>query len=94
MTTDMDERLHAVAELTKLFRAERLVHLVVTSLALAILLGSAVVLLYRQTAGAAELSGLFGSSGLITYTTGRLLKMWDQALSIVAGHIEKRDGRG
>jgi hypothetical protein len=26
------------------------------------------------------LTGLFGSSGLIAYSIGRLLRMWDQAL--------------
>jgi hypothetical protein len=28
----------------------------------------------------ATLTLMFGSSGLITYSTGRLLRMWDQAL--------------
>jgi hypothetical protein len=82
---DLKERMDAVERLTNLFRLERMVHLAVTGLSLAMLLGSAGVLLYRGEAGPAELSGLFGSSGLITYSAGRLLFMWNQALRLLAG---------
>ena len=75
----------ASERLTNLFKLERLVHLAVTSLSLAMLLGSAGVLLYKGRAGPAELTGLFGSSGLITYSAGRLLFMWNQALRLLAG---------
>ena len=84
MTTDLKERLYAVEQLTRLFRAERLVHLGVTTLSLVMLLLSAGILIFRQEAGPTELSLMFGSSGLITYTASRLLRMWNQALSIVA----------
>lgn len=62
-----------------------MVHLAVTSISLLMLLLSAGVLLYKGKAGPAELSGLFGSSGLITYSAGRLLFMWNQALRLLAG---------
>jgi len=77
--------MDAVERLTKLFKMERMVYLAVTSLSLAMLLLSAGLLIARGKAGAAELTGLFGSSGLITYTTGRLLYMWNQALRLLAG---------
>ena len=76
--------MDAVERLTALFRMERLVHLFVTCLSLVMLLASAGVLLYRGQAGSAELTGLFGSSGLITYSAGRLLFMWNQALRLLA----------
>ena len=44
------------------------------------LLISGASLIYKGNAGSAELSLLFGSSGLITYTAGRLLFMWNEAL--------------
>lgn len=78
-------RMDAVERLTRLFRLERMVYLVVTGVSLAMLLLSAGVLLYKEEAGAAELLGLFGSSGLITYSTGRLLFMWNQALRLLGG---------
>ena len=82
---EFQSRMDAVERLTRLFRLERIVHLSVTSLSLALLLVSAGVLLYKGQAGPAELTGLFGSSGLITYSAGRLLFMWNQALRLLAG---------
>jgi hypothetical protein len=82
-TDDLQARLRAVERLTELFRLERMVHLVVTSVSLIMLLASAGALIYRREAGAAELSLMFGSSGLITYSASRLLRMWDQALRII-----------
>jgi len=78
-------RMDAVERLTQLFWAERLVHLAITTISLIMLLVSAGALLYRGTAGAPELTGLFGSSGLITYSAGRLLFMWNQALRVLCG---------
>jgi len=77
------ERLEAVERLTRLFRAERMVHLGVTSISLILLLTSAAFLIARG-GSSVELSLMFGSSGLITYSASRLLHMWDQALSLVA----------
>ena len=79
------DRMDAVERLTKLFKAERIVYLGVTSISLLILLVSAGALLLKGQAGVAELTGLFGSSGLITYSTSRLLHMWNQALKLLAG---------
>jgi hypothetical protein len=78
-------RMDAVERLTALFRLERLVHLAVTTISLAMLLLSAGILLYKGQAGPGELTGLFGSAGLITYSAGRLLFMWNQALRLLAG---------
>ena len=82
---DLKARMDAVERLTKLFRMERVVYLVVTSISLAMLVLSASLLIVKGKAGPAELTGLFGSSGLITYTAGRLLYMWNQALRLLAG---------
>lgn len=78
-------RMDAVERLTSLFKLERVVYLVITCVSLVALLISACMLLYKGQSGAAELTGLFGSSGLITYTAGRLLFMWSQALRMLAG---------
>lgn len=82
-------RMDAVERLTKLFRAERLVHLVVTIISLVMLLLVAGILMYKGQAGFAELAGLFSSSGLITYSAGRLLYMWTQALRLLEPTGEK-----
>jgi hypothetical protein len=82
---DLKARMDAVERLTKLFKMERMVYLAVTSISLAMLLLCAGVLIAKGKAGSAELTGLFGSSGLITYSAGRLLYMWNQALRLLAG---------
>jgi hypothetical protein len=89
--TSMKARMDAVERLTSLFRLERMVHLAVTVVSLAMLLASAGRLLYNGKASVPELAGLFGSSGLITYSTGRLLLMWNQALRVLGGEsVEDR----
>jgi galactitol-specific phosphotransferase system IIC component len=80
MPDDIKTRMEVVRELTNLFRFERMVYLGVTILSLAMLVGSAISLMIKNQAGPAELTMLFGSSGLITYSTGRLLFMWNEAL--------------
>jgi hypothetical protein len=67
---------------------ERVVYLSVTLASVVVLLVCAVVLMFKKTqeANYAEIIGLFGSSGGITYSTGRLLKMWGDAIRILAPH--------
>lgn len=91
LPADFAAKMDAVERLTRLFRLERLVHLGVTGVSLVMLLTSAGVLMFRGTAGPAELTGLFGSSGLITYSAGRLLFMWTQALRLLAGESPRDD---
>lgn len=80
---ELDQRLKAVERLTALYRLERMVHLIATAVSLLILLGTAGMMIYKGEAGPAELTLMFGSSGLITYTAGQLLRMWDRALSVI-----------
>jgi hypothetical protein len=77
------QRIDAVRQLLELFRMERIVYITVTLFALLILLTCATMLNIK---GAHEIAfGLFGASGIITYTTGRLLRMWNQAFAAVLG---------
>jgi hypothetical protein len=80
---DLDRRVQAVERLTALYKPERTVHLIATSTSLLVLLGTAAAMLYQRKAGPAELTLMFGSSGLITYTAGQLLRMWDKAISVI-----------
>ena len=78
--------MEAVERLTNLFKAERVAYLLMTGLSVVILIASAgVLLLQRKGPDYGAITGLFGSSGTITYTTGRLLYMWNQALRLLAG---------
>jgi hypothetical protein len=80
---DLNARYELVEKLTKLFRFERFIHLTITAFSLIILLIAISLMLYNKEAGTAELSLMFGSSGLVTYTGGKLLSMWDQALKVI-----------
>lgn len=80
---ELNARYKIVEKLTKLFKFERMIHLMVTTVSLIILLISITIMIIRDKAGPAELSLMFGSSGLITYAAGRLLRMWDQALKVI-----------
>lgn len=82
---NIEERVRAVERLTELFRVERLVYMGVTAFALALLFAVAFLLIRNQKAEATELTLLFGSSGLVTVTAGRLLHMWNQALHLISG---------
>jgi hypothetical protein len=83
--SELSDRLEAVEKLTTLFRLERIVHLVVTTFSLALLLTSTAIQICKGQAGRVELTLMFGASGLITYSTGRLLVMWNQALEVITG---------
>lgn len=80
---DIAVRLDAVERLMKLFKLERLVYLAATSVSVAMLLISAGFVIATRKATNVELVGFFGSSGLITFSAGRLLLMWNQALSLL-----------
>jgi hypothetical protein len=80
MSDTIKQRMEVVEKLTRLFKFERMVYLGVTIISLIMLISSAISLMIKGKAGAAELTMLFGSSGLITYTAGRLLYMWSEAL--------------
>lgn len=80
MPENIKEKLEVVKKLTELFKFERMVYLIITIISLIMLVISAISLMIAGKAGTIELSMLFGSSGLITYTAGRLLYMWNEAL--------------
>ena len=80
MSDSIEKRMDVVERLTNLFRFERMVYLGITIISLIMLLASGISLLIKGEAGPADLSLLFGSSGTITYTAGRLLFMWNEAL--------------
>jgi hypothetical protein len=87
--SDIQTKLVAIERLVELFKWERITYLIVTGLALAMLLIAVATLLLRHEADAAILVPLFGSSGLITYSLGRVLRMWDQAIHLISDKSSK-----
>ena len=85
----LTERVEAIKQLLGLFRVERAVYLAVTILSLVVLHGVAASLYLQKESRTGEIIALFGSSGAITYTTGRLLRMWSEAMRMLAGNAPK-----
>ncbi|MBI4810927.1 MAG: hypothetical protein HY800_05715 [Ignavibacteriales bacterium] len=86
MKDTMNQRVEAIKTLLGAFKYERIVYMTITVISLLVLIGSAVYLII-QSEGTTEtitvVVGWFGSSGAITYTAGRLLRMWSEALRIL-----------
>lgn len=90
---DINSRIEAVERLVNLFKAERMVYLGITFISLVMLLASALFLIFRSQAEPSVLVMLFGSSGLIGYSTNRILHMFDQALRLFyLSHDNKKTG--
>ena len=83
MTNGLDTKVEAIKSLLDAFKYERIVYLIVTVISLFVLFGCALYLIFTNQSIAAVI-GMFGSSGAITYTAGRVLRMWSEALRILS----------
>ena len=70
---ELNRRITAVERLTKLYSAERKVHLFATSASIIILLGAAIMMLYRGQAGLTEIGSLLE---LVAYTHTVPNRLW------------------
>jgi hypothetical protein len=86
-----DVRLDEIKKLMAIFRPERIVYITVTMVAVIVLIGCAIYLIARQQypMGIA----LFAPTGGIMYSSGRLLKMWNDVVRILYGkEVAPTDG--
>ena len=82
MPEDLQTRLAALETLLTYFKPERVAHLVLSSASFLTLLTAAALIIARG-AQIGELTVIFGSTGLIAYSSGRLLHMWNQAFRVI-----------
>ncbi len=83
---ELGKKIEAIGKLLDLFKYERIMYLSVTIISLLVLLGCALYMLYtRGKDSMPEVIAMFGSSGGIMVTCGRLLKMWSDAIQILSG---------
>ena len=88
--TALDETLDAIERLLRLFRVERTLHLIIGVVAFG-LLAYALVLLFRgKGIDTATLVSLFGSSGLVTVSSARLVYFFNRAFKLVEHVVHKR----
>lgn len=83
---DREKRLRLAKELLTVFQMERIAYLIATLVALTFLIVFATVLMFRESYVMAL--GMFGSSGVIAYCLGQLLRMWNQVLILIFGPIQ------
>jgi hypothetical protein len=86
---ELDGKVKAIRQLLDMFKIERMVYLGITILCLLVLLGCAFYLLFGKGEIAAVI-GMFSASGGVTYTCGRLLKMWSDAMQLLSS-IKKEE---
>lgn len=94
MNTKVDVTIQAIKDLVTLFKTERMVYLVITLISVIVLISTAVFLIISSTEFEQTMAvlGLFGSTGGIAYSTGRLLKMWSEAMQLIHKVIDSTNG--
>ena len=94
MSENLSNTVKAIKELVALFKVERMVYLIITLISVLVLIGTAISLIYKSESqeNTIAVMGLFGSTGGIVYSSGRLLKMWSEAMQLIKTVIEQNDG--
>lgn len=91
--SDLDKRVSAIKTLLHAFRLERILYVVISCIAVGVLLTVAVFIIIKNPENIEWFISLFVPAGAITYSIGRILKMWNQALTFVNNQrVEDKDG--
>ena len=93
MSEKIKNTVDAIKELVTLFKMERLVYLIITLISVLVLIAAAISLLIasEERDHTIEIMGLFSSTGGIVYSTGRLLKMWSEAMQLIKNVIGQNE---
>lgn len=87
---DSEELLYLVRGLVDIFKVEKWLYNLTTVLSFLFLFICAIVMLARGFCENIYLVyGMFGSSGVIALTSGRLLKMWNDVIKFVRENYKK-----
>lgn len=86
-TSDRRERLEIAREITRLFNLERYVYISCCGIAVVLLLINAVMLMQKGGIDYPGLTLLFGASGLITFSIGRLIYMWNKLVDLILTEV-------
>lgn len=80
--TDLELRMQYVQKLMEAIRPERTVFLIISAGSAVVMLAFAVVVLLHH-GDVATLSGLGGSTGVLTFSTAQILRVWTDAMKLV-----------
>ena len=81
---EYEGRLRAVKFLLEAFKLERMVYLVICCISIGMLVVLGVMQLAKENPNTTVVISLLLPTGALTYSIGRILKMWNQALMFVA----------
>lgn len=78
-------RVKAIMSITSMFGIERYIYIGIIVVSFVVLLISVSKALFGGDGGldVALLTAVFGSGGMITVMTGRLIHMWDRAMNLI-----------
>ncbi|TPN82381.1 hypothetical protein [Aquimarina algicola] len=88
---EIEVRVKAVKTLLEAFRLERILYIVISCLSVMMLLCLPVYIILKAPDKIEWVIGLFVPAGAITLSIGRLLKMWNQAISFVSDQKVEED---
>lgn len=80
---EMRVRLDVARQITQLFNLERYVYVGCCGIAVILLLVNAGLLIKQGGVQVTGLGLLFGASGFITYSIGRLIYMWNRVVDLI-----------
>ncbi len=89
--TDLNTKIEAIRSMLSMFRFERIMYIIVTLLSFLALLTCSVIMVF-QGSKMPVVVAMFGSSGGIAFTCGRLLKMWGDSMKLLAPSVKNEDG--
>ena len=91
---NLDQKVKAVKVLLNAFRLERMLYVIISCISVVVLLGT-VLYSFGNSGGQDKtnltvIASLFAPAGAITYSIGKILKMWNEALRFISN--EKNSG--
>ena len=84
----LDAAMDALDRLMRMFALERYVYLALTGVSFVLLIYTAYLLVVSERANTAALVGIFGSSGLIAASSGRISWFFNKAFNLVERLIQ------
>lgn len=87
------DKIEAARQITALFQMERYAYVSSCAIAVGLLIFCAIMVMRAEPTNYAVLGSLFGSGGLITYSVGRLIFMWNKVVDIVLMEGAQRGGQ-
>ncbi len=83
-SSPLEQRIEAIERITKLFRIERIIYIIVSCISFALLCVSFIMLLIVKDDKSEIITMMFGTGGVFTVSVGGLLHMWNRSIKIIA----------